>query len=108
MNAFTEKVVAVLRAIPEGKVATYGQVAALAGNPRSARQVARLLHSMSAKYGLPWHRVVNAKGEIKVADPERQMELLEQEGVELGTRDQVDLAVYGWEPEGMDDDWMRG
>ena len=81
METFTEKIINVLREIPEGRVASYGQIARLAGNPRSARQVARVLHSMSAKYQLPWHRVVNAKGEIVIKDGDRQKELLVEEGV---------------------------
>ncbi|HEX5563862.1 MAG TPA: MGMT family protein, partial [Sporosarcina sp.] len=64
MVPFTERVVQIIRDIPAGKVMTYGQVAAAAGNPRGARQVVRVLHSMSAKYDLPWHRIVNAQGGI--------------------------------------------
>ncbi len=64
MTPFTQDVVALIRAIPAGRVATYGQIARLAGNPRAARQVVRILHSMSQAERLPWHRVVNAKGEI--------------------------------------------
>lgn len=64
MTPFTQDVVTIIRAIPAGRVATYGQIARLAGNPRAARQVVRILHSMSQAERLPWHRVVNAKGEI--------------------------------------------
>lgn len=53
MKAFTMKAIQVIQNIPSGKVMTYGQIAAQAGSPRGARQVARLLHSMSAKYELP-------------------------------------------------------
>lgn len=86
MNPFTASVVGVLRAIPEGKVATYGQVARVAGSPRAARQVVRILHAMSSKHGLPWHRVVNAQGEIAIQDDEGaqfQRFLLQAEGVTL-------------------------
>lgn len=65
---------------------TYGQIARLAGSPRGARQVVRILHSMSDKYHLPWHRVINSKGEIGFKDEEQlltQVMLLESEGVEV-------------------------
>ena len=84
MTPFTEDVLRVLKDIPPGVVVTYGQVARLAGSPRAARQVVRILHSMSAKYELPWHRVVNAKGELNVPDEASRLEqrrLLEEEGV---------------------------
>lgn len=103
MESFTEITVKILRAIPEGRVATYGQVARLAGNPRGARQVSRVLHSMSAKHQLPWHRVVNAKGEIVIGDPEAaytQKVLLEDEGIQLIAGKRVDLERYQWEMEG--------
>jgi len=70
VTPFTEKVIAIIAAIPEGKVMTYGQIAAAAGSPRAARQVVRILHSMSDKYHLPWHRVVNAQGMIGIQDEE--------------------------------------
>ncbi|HEY4551651.1 MAG TPA: MGMT family protein [Bacillaceae bacterium] len=106
MNSFTEKAVEVLSAIPAGRVASYGQVASLAGNPRSARQVVRILHSMSAKYKLPWHRVVNAKGDIVIGDPDTallQRQLLKEEGVEVDLGGRVDMQKYRWESDG---DWM--
>lgn len=84
MTPFTEDVLRVLKDIPPGVVVTYGQVARLAGSPRAARQVVRILHSMSAKHELPWHRVVNAKGELNVPDEASRLEqrrLLEEEGV---------------------------
>ncbi len=94
MKTFTEKIINVLREIPEGRVASYGQIARLAGNPRSARQVARVLHSMSAKYQLPWHRVVNAKGEIVIKDGDRQKELLVEEGVSVDEKMRIDLGHF--------------
>lgn len=97
MLPFTEKVVQIIKDIPEGKVMTYGQVARFAGNPRSARQVARILHSMSKKHELPWHRVINAKGEIAIKDDAiyyEQMLSLEAEGVDVDARGRVDLEIY--------------
>ena len=102
MQAFTERVIEIIKNIPEGKVMTYGQIAAFAGSPRGARQVARLLHSMSSKYGLPWHRVVNAAGQIVVSDEESrftQQAFLEEEGVEVKASGKVDLRLYRFEPQ---------
>ncbi|MDP4172315.1 MAG: MGMT family protein, partial [Bacillota bacterium] len=59
MERFTERAMEIIKQIPAGKVMTYGQVARVAGSPRAARQVVRILHSMSEKYSLPWHRVLN-------------------------------------------------
>jgi methylated-DNA-protein-cysteine methyltransferase-like protein len=99
----TQRILAVLKAIPRGKVAAYGQVAALAGNPRGARQVARVLHSLSAKEKLPWHRVIGAAGRISLppgAGGEEQARRLRREGVAVAAGGQVDLARFGWRPRG--------
>ncbi|KPV43129.1 MGMT family protein [Alicyclobacillus ferrooxydans] len=97
MEAFTQRVIEIVGSIPEGRVMTYGQVARNAGSPRAARQVVRILHSMSKKYKLPWHRVVNAKGEISIQDDasyEMQILLLQTEGIEMAERGQLDLIRY--------------
>ena len=97
LQPFTAEVVRILKEIPPGRVVTYGQVARLAGSPRAARQVVRLLHTMSEKHQLPWHRVVNAKGEIAVPDDESrevQRMLLESEKVEFLSDGRVDLSVF--------------
>lgn len=97
MTPFTAKVIDIIRSIPEGRVMTYGQIAHVAGSPRGARQVVRILHSMSGKYNLPWHRVVNAKGEIAIQDYESnqlQKAFLESEGVELYRDNLIDLETY--------------
>lgn len=81
---------------------TYGQIGGLAGSPRAARQVVRILHSMSEKHGLPWHRVVNASGEIAIGSDEGrflQRALLEEEDVYVTRAGTVDLEVYRFEPE---------
>ncbi|MEC0371689.1 MGMT family protein [Paenibacillus chibensis] len=98
MQPFTASVIEQIKAIPTGKVMTYGGIAAAAGSPRAARQVVRILHSMSGKHELPWHRVVNAKGEIALVDDEArflQQTLLEDEGVEFMRDGLIDLSVYG-------------
>ena len=104
MVPFTERTVKIISEIPAGRVMTYGQVASAAGNPRGARQVARILHSMSAKHRLPWHRIINAQGGISTpSDREEkgglQRELLETEGVVFMDNGKVDLSVYRWFPE---------
>ncbi|WJY26948.1 MGMT family protein [Sporosarcina trichiuri] len=103
MNPFTEKAVRTIQSIPEGHVMTYGQVAAAAGNRRGARQVVRILHSMSVSHRLPWHRIINAKGGISApADAEekgiRQKRLLLSEGVVFREDGTVDLERYRWFP----------
>lgn len=104
---FTQKVLTYIQAIPEGRVATYGQIAKLAGNPKAARQVSRFLHTMTNKYDLPWHRIINAQGKIMIADPERQIALLEAEGIEVLTGNRVNLKQFQWDPD-MYDYWMNG
>ena len=92
---------AVVRRIPKGKVATYGQVAALAGLPRHSRHVGYALAALT-KDDVPWQRVINSKGEISGRDyPDAvrgQRARLEDEGVEFDGRGRVDLKKYGWKP----------
>ncbi|MCJ7691509.1 MAG: MGMT family protein [Clostridiaceae bacterium] len=97
MEPFTERVVEIIKGIPEGKVMTYGQIATLAGSPRGARQVVRILHSLSEKYKLPWHRVVNVKGEIAIKDYESrnlQKEFLESEGIIFTNHNTINLNEF--------------
>lgn len=100
MTSFTEKVVRIIQSIPPGKVMTYGQVASAAGSPRAARQVVRILHSMSDKYNLPWHRVINSKGEIGFQDEEMfftQKMLLQSEGIEFEYERKISLNRFLWQ-----------
>lgn len=102
MNPFTERAIAIIQRIPVGKVMTYGQIARLAGSPRGARQVVRILHSMSKKYHLPWHRVVNAKGALGLQDDESlsvQRLSLEMEGIEILHGNLLALEQYQHHPE---------
>ncbi|MGG6311722.1 MGMT family protein [Paenibacillus macerans] len=102
MQPFTARTIEIIASIPPGKVMTYGQIAAAAGSPRAARQIVRILHSMSGKYRLPWHRVVNAKGEIALQDEESSQEQqwnLEAEDVEVLPGGRIDLARYQYFPE---------
>lgn len=97
------RIYAVVAAIPPGRVATYGQVAALAGLPGHARQVGYALHALPEESGIPWQRVINARGEVSPrAEPGwegYQRHLLEQEGVEFDSTGRVDLDRYRWEPD---------
>ncbi len=102
MQPFTKRVVDIIRSIPEGRVMSYGQVAECAGSRRAARQVVRILHSLSEKHGLPWHRVLNSKGEIAIQEGEgryMQQLYLENEGVEIGLNGLIDLEQYRHVPE---------
>ncbi len=110
MTVFTDQVLKIIASIPSGKVMTYGQIARAAGSPRGARQVVRILHSMSEKHKLPWHRVVNAKGEISFRDPEMsftQKSLLEAEGIVFVKDKVISLERFQWEFIGSDP-WQVG
>lgn len=97
---FRDRVVAIVRAIPRGRVATYGQVALMAGAPRAARQVGGILQRHAEREQLPWQRVINASGGIsthKIGAGHLQEALLRAEGVEVGPEG-VDVQRYGWRP----------
>jgi methylated-DNA-protein-cysteine methyltransferase related protein len=101
LQSFTERALEIIKAIPKGKVMTYGQIATLAGSPRGARQVVRILHSMSDKYQLPWHRVINAKGEVGIQDEELFIEQkfrLESEGIKFNGDRKINLERYQYLP----------
>jgi methylated-DNA-protein-cysteine methyltransferase-like protein len=92
---------AVIRRIPEGWVATYGQVAAMAGLPRRARLVGHVLQHLDPATDIPWHRVVNAKGEVSYSLSRNggdalQRRLLEKEGVEFDGRNHFNLERFRW------------
>lgn len=96
------RIYAVVRRIPRGRVATYGQVARLAGLAGHARQVGYALHALPSAGDVPWHRVVNARGEVSPrAVPgweEVQRNLLEGEEVYFDARGRIDLARHAWKP----------
>ncbi|QEN09224.1 MGMT family protein [Oceanispirochaeta crateris] len=100
MEDFSLRVCAIIRDIPQGRVCTYGRIAAMAGSSRGARQVSRLLYSSSRKRGLPWHRVVNAAGGISLGGEsgELQRALLESEGVGFSKDGKVILSSFLWNP----------
>ncbi len=100
-DSFADRVKQFIKAIPKGKVATYGQIAMMAGNPRGVRGVVWILHSSSQKANLPWHRVINRKGKISLPPGdgyEEQKARLEAEGVQLDWEDRIDLERFLWRP----------
>lgn len=102
MRGFRERVLALVRQVPAGKVATYGQIALLAGAPRAARQVGQVLHRVREDERVPWQRIINSKGGIstyKVGAGELQRALLEAEGITFNAEGNCDLKRYGWEPD---------
>jgi methylated-DNA-protein-cysteine methyltransferase related protein len=95
----------VVKKIPRGRVATYGQIAALAGMPRAARQVGYALRAAPDNIKIPWHRVVNAQGRVSMrlkdwqsGGDDLQKILLEAEGVAFDETGKIDLKRYRWEP----------
>ena len=100
-SLFFERVYQVVRRIPPGRVATYGQIARLLGMPRAARTVGWALHSIPEGSDVPWQRVINSKGTISLpaGSPGAilQRAMLEDEGVIFGPDGRVNLKIYGWE-----------
>lgn len=100
MSGSYERIYAAARRIPRGKVATYGQVARLAGLPRHARQVGYALAALPAGSDVPWQRVVNAQGKVSArAVPgfeEEQRTLLEREGVGFGPAGRIVMSRHHW------------
>jgi methylated-DNA-protein-cysteine methyltransferase related protein len=100
-NEAAAAICAVIRRIPKGWVATYGQVAAMAGLPRRARLVGHVLQRLDPATDIPWHRVVNAKGEVSYTLSRHgsdafQQRLLEEEGVEFDNRNRFNLERFRW------------
>ena len=99
-NANRARIYATVRRIPRGRVATYGQIAELAGLEGHARQVGYALHDLPARSNVPWHRVVNARGEVSPRTSgdshELQKMLLEAEGVEFDLAGRIDLKQFRW------------
>ncbi|RZA05795.1 MAG: DNA methyltransferase [Proteobacteria bacterium] len=99
-TAFILAVVRAVKRIPKGKVATYGQIAKLAGNDHGARGVGWILHAKARAETLPWQRVINRLGQISFHEGTReyakQRRLLENEGVRFDRTGTVDLEIFGW------------
>ncbi len=97
-----QKIYRAVKRIPEGRVATYGQIAKLAGLPGHARQVGYALHALASYTSVPWHRVINAQGKVSLRSiagrDNHQRLLLEAEGIEFDVGGRVRLGRYGWRP----------
>jgi methylated-DNA-protein-cysteine methyltransferase-like protein len=96
-----QRIYAVVRRVPRGRVATYGQVSRLAGLVNGARQAGYALHALPAHTAVPWHRVLGAVGRISLRDPgsaATQRLLLEREGVRFDAGGRVDLRTFQWTP----------
>ena len=96
------RIYGVVRRIPRGRVASYGQVARLAGLPGQARQVGYAMYALPAGTTVPWHRVVNAEGKVsRRREPGAELTqrmLLEVEGVRFGPAGKIPLKRFGWRP----------
>jgi methylated-DNA-protein-cysteine methyltransferase related protein len=100
---FTQKTQLILKRIPKGKVTSYGTIAALAGSPRAARQVVRIIHRTK---NIPWHRVINSQGKIAIKDYagfQEQKMLLEIEGVKSDSNGKIELGKYQWKCYSIDE-----
>ena len=98
-RSLSKNIIQIIKRIPKGKVATYGQIAGMAGNPRASRVVVWTLNSSSKTENLPWYRVVNSKGTISLRRGygyEEQRKLLESEGVVFNENDKIDLKKFQW------------
>ena len=101
-NELHRQILEVIALIPYGKVATYGQIAKLAGLPKHARLVGYVLKHLDKSSEIPWYRVINSQGKISVIRIDKdgnniQQSLLEQEGVYL-INAKVNLKIFGWMP----------
>jgi methylated-DNA-protein-cysteine methyltransferase-like protein len=105
-NELYHRIYAIVRQIPLGRVATYGQVARVVGPPVTARQVGDAMAALrdgSPDRSVPWQRIINAQG--KVSTGRRQQQLLEGEGVVFNAEGRIDLQRFGWQ--GPDPAWAE-
>ena len=97
-----DRIYGVVRRIPKGRVATYGQIARLAGIPRQPRQIGYALAALRDHYPVPWHRVVNMRGEVSQRSASRfeelQRILLEREGVVFDVKGRISLSQFRLHP----------
>jgi methylated-DNA-protein-cysteine methyltransferase-like protein len=98
MTESTRRIIKQILAVPKGRVSCYRDIALKAGLPNGARQTVRVLHSLSEKQHLPWHRIIRANGSIALesgAGKELQINLLRAEGVEVSPDGKVDMGRFG-------------
>ena len=88
----------IVRKVPYGRVATYGQIAQIAGIDGLARQVGYALHATPSQIKIPWHRIINSQGRISLSGPTARLQqhLLQTEGVAFSGSGKVDLKIYQW------------
>lgn len=99
-HSISDRIIDIIQQIPYGKVASYSQIAKLAGLSNGARRVARILHSCTRKHGLPWHRVLKADGTIALpmdSGGTQQYELLCAEGIGFVSPTKVNLTKHLWD-----------
>ncbi|MBL4828639.1 MAG: MGMT family protein [Aliivibrio sp.] len=98
MTEFELQIFAAIHQIPKGKVATYGDIAKLAGFANYARQVGKVLSRLPSDTKLPWFRVINARGYISLTDHcfFRQKDKLSEDGIEVSDEGEIDLKRYRW------------
>lgn len=98
-SELTQAILGTIRSVPYGRVATYGQIAELAGAKGAARAVGRVMRNLPADTQIPWHRILNASGTISIPQPSGalQRERLESEGV-VFLKGKVSLQDYQWRP----------
>ena len=105
-KSFSDRVYETVRRIPAGRVASYGDIAALLGTPRAARGVGWALHALDGDSDVPWWRVINKRGAISIrhpdVSPKVQRALLEDEGVGFDQEGCVDWAAVRWIPEELE------
>lgn len=96
---FSKKVIELIQSVPKGKVATYGLIARLAGNPQGSRRVGWILHSSTQRYDLPWQRIIKSDGYLSFPEYSQnfimQKHLLEAEGIII-KNGRVDLKKFLW------------
>jgi len=98
MTDTTRRIIEHILAVPKGKVSCYRDIALKAGLPNGARYTVRVLHSLSEKYDLPWHRIIRSNGSIALREGEGrelQITLLRSEGVKVSPAGQVDMERFG-------------
>jgi len=104
-DSIRQRIYAVVRRVPRGKVATYGQIAEIAGLEGHARQVGYAMAALQSSSALPWHRIINAEGRVSMRSAGAgstivQQRLLEREGIVFNGGGRVSLTRYRWKPRG--------
>lgn len=96
MTQSTQMIIEEIIAVPKGKVSSYRDIALRAGMPNGARQTVRVLHSMSEKHNLPWHRIIRSDGKIGLdgEGAKLQIKLLSKEGVKVSKDGKVDREFF--------------